>query len=185
MRSSVLFWNHQISQRATVPGWYFLVFITLPAQRNSFWGALPPTVGWSFLQTGSSLPKSDGPASAAIWANCWVGYNDGDLPTYSSHLASSTCFSASSILFSSSLMGEGFLAGDGLVHWGGDPPSSFCQFPPLLLGLEYPPLSTLLMLFGHHFCSSHSIKQTGRCQPKGRQHDSVLVRFCLAAILNL
>ena len=26
MRSSVLFWNHQISQRATVPGQYFLVF---------------------------------------------------------------------------------------------------------------------------------------------------------------
>ena len=66
MRRSVLFWNCQISQRATVPGWYFLVFLTLPAQRNSFQGALPPTVGQSFLQTGSS-PKADGPASAAIW----------------------------------------------------------------------------------------------------------------------
>ena len=38
MRSSVLFWNCWISQRATVPGWYFLVFFTLPAQRNSFRG---------------------------------------------------------------------------------------------------------------------------------------------------
>ena len=113
MRSSVLFWNHQISPRATVPGQYFLVFFTLPAQRNSFWGALPPMVSWSFLLTGSSLPKSDGPASAAIWANCQVGNDDGDLPTSSSHLASSICFSASSSLFSSSLMGEGFLAGDG------------------------------------------------------------------------
>ena len=65
VRSSVLFWNHQISQRATVPGWYFLVFLTLPAWRNSFWGALPPMVGWSFLQTGSSH-EADGPASAAI-----------------------------------------------------------------------------------------------------------------------
>ena len=63
MRSSVLFWNCQISQRATVPGWYFLVFLTLPAWRNSFQGALPPTVGQSFLLTGSSLPDIDGPAS--------------------------------------------------------------------------------------------------------------------------
>ena len=79
IRSSVLFWNCWISQRATVPGQYFLVFLTLPALRNSFWGALPPMVGQSFLWTGSS-PKADGPASAAIWANCWVG-ND-DMVTY-------------------------------------------------------------------------------------------------------
>ena len=102
MMSSVLFWNHQIFQRATVPGWYFLVFLTFPAWRNSFQGALPPMVGQSFLLTGSSLPKADGPASVVIWANCQVN-NNRDLPTSSSHLASSTCFSASSIcLFSSS-----------------------------------------------------------------------------------
>ena len=95
IRSLVLFWNCQISQRATVPGQYFLVFLTFPAQRNSFWGALPPTVGQSFLWTGSS-PKADGPASTAIWANCWVGNDDGDLPTSSSCLASSTHLSASS-----------------------------------------------------------------------------------------
>ena len=112
IRSSVLFWNCQISWRATVPGRYFLVFLTFLALRNSFWGALPPTVGQSFLLTGSS-PKVDHPASAAIWANCQVGNNDGDLPTSSSCLASSTCLSASSNLFSSSLAGEGFLAGDG------------------------------------------------------------------------
>ena len=113
MRGSVLFWNCQISQKATVPGQYFLVFYTLPAWRNSFWGALPPTVGQSLLLTGSSLPKSDGLGSAAIWANCWVGNDDGDQPTSSSHLASSAHLSASSILFSSSLVGEAFLAGDG------------------------------------------------------------------------
>ena len=112
IRSSVFFWNCQVSQRATVPGWYFLVFLTFPAWRNSFWGALPPMVGQSFLQTGSS-PKADGLASAAIWANCRVGDNDGNLPTSSSCLASSTCLSASSTLFSTSLAGEGFLAGDG------------------------------------------------------------------------
>ena len=66
MRSSVLFWNCQISQRATVPGQYFLVFLTVPAWRNSFWGALPPTVGQSFLLPGSSSPNIDGPASTAI-----------------------------------------------------------------------------------------------------------------------
>ena len=113
MRSSVLFWNCQISQIATVPGWYFMVFFAFAAWRNSFLGALPPMVGQSFLLTGSSLPKADGPASAAIWANCWVGNNDGDLPTSSSCLASSTCLSASSICFSFLLVGEGFLAGDG------------------------------------------------------------------------
>ena len=62
MRSSVLFWNHWISQRATVPGWYFLVFLAFPAWRNSFWEALPPMVGWSFLLTGSSLPEADWPS---------------------------------------------------------------------------------------------------------------------------
>ena len=104
-------WNCQISQRATVPGRYFLVFLTLPAWRNSFQGALPPMVGWSFLWTGSS-PKADGPVSSAIWAKCWVGNDDSDLPTSSSHLASSTCLSASSTIFSASLVGEDFLAGD-------------------------------------------------------------------------
>ena len=112
IRSSVLFWNHQISQRATVPGQYFLVFLTFPAWRNSFWGALPPMVGWSFLWTGSSS-EADDPASTAIWANCQVGNDNGNLPTSSSHLASSTCLSASSNIFSTSLTGEGFLAGDG------------------------------------------------------------------------
>ena len=114
MRSSVLLWNctgsleEQLCQASI--SWSSLLYQPrgIPSRR-----ALPPTVGQSFLLTGYSLPKSDGPASAAIWANCWVGNNDGNLPTSSSHLASSTHFSASSILFPSSLMGEGFLAGDG------------------------------------------------------------------------
>ena len=79
MRCSVLFWNYRISRRATVPGWYLLVFFTFPALRNSFWGALPPTVGQSFLLAGSS-PKAGGLASAAIWAKCQVGDDDGDWP---------------------------------------------------------------------------------------------------------
>ena len=113
IRSSVLYWNCQISQRATVLRQYFLVFLTLPAWRNSVQGALPPMVGQSFLLTASSWPNVDGPASAAIWVNCWVGNNDGDLPTSSSLLASSTHFSASSICFSTSLLDKGSLAGDG------------------------------------------------------------------------
>ena len=127
IRSLVFFWNCQISQRATVPSQYFLVFLTLPAWRNSFQGALPPTVGWSFLLTGSS-PKADGPASTAIWANCQVGNDDSDLPPSSSHLASSTCPSASSIVFSTSLAGEGFLAGDG---WCTGEGASFPSLPAL------------------------------------------------------
>ena len=84
----MLFWSCQISQRATVPGQYFLVFLTLPAWRNSSCRALHPMVGWSFLLAGSSLPNIDGPASAAIWVNCWVSNNKSDLPTPSSCPAS-------------------------------------------------------------------------------------------------
>ena len=154
MRSSVLFWNCQISQQATVPGWYFLVFFTLPAQRNSFQGALPPMVGQSFFLTGSSLPESDSPASTASWANCQVGNDNSDLPTFSSHLASSTHLSASSILFSSSLTGEGILAGDGWctgegasilsllalfsAPWTGVPTSPCPSYPSLVLLLFWP-----------------------------------------------
>ena len=89
IRSSVLFWNCCISQKATIPGQYLLGLFTWPAHKNSFWGALPPMVGQSFLQTGSSPPDLDGPASAAIWANCWVGNDNGDCPTPSNHSASS------------------------------------------------------------------------------------------------
>ena len=72
MSRSILFWNQQISWRATVPGWYLLGFFTFQAGSNSFQGALPPMVGQSFLLASFSLPDIDGPASAAIWANCHV-----------------------------------------------------------------------------------------------------------------
>ena len=80
IRRSVLFWNWQISQRATIPSQYLQGFFTLLAFRN-FLGALPPTVSLSFFLADSSLPNVDGLASTAIWANCWVGDNSGDLPT--------------------------------------------------------------------------------------------------------
>ena len=80
IRSSVLFWNCHISQRATVPGWYLLGFFTWPAHKNFFWGALPPSVGLSFLCTGSSMPDLDGLASTAIWTKCQVCNNESDCP---------------------------------------------------------------------------------------------------------
>ena len=112
IRSSVLFWYCQISQRATVPGWYLLVFLTFPAFRNSFCGALLPTVGQSFLWAGSS-PETDGPASTAIWTNCRVGNDDGDRPTASSLLVSSTHPVISSSICTTSLAGEELLTGEG------------------------------------------------------------------------
>ena len=100
MRGSVLFWNQQISQRATIPGQYLWGLFTFLALRNSFQGALPPMVSWSLLLPGSSPPNVDGPASAAIWANCQVSDDSGDLPTSSN-------FSASALLLSISFGVEG------------------------------------------------------------------------------
>ena len=137
-----------------MPGQYFLVFLTFPAWRNSFWGALPPMVGQSFLLTGSS-PNADSPASAAIWANYQVGNDDGNLPTSSSHLASCTCWSTSSISFSTSLIGEGFLAGDGGAL-GRGPPFLLCQHLSFLPQLKHPPLPSLLLQ--SELCPFHSIK---------------------------
>ena len=158
IRSSVLFWNHQISQRATVPGQYFLVFFTFPALRNSFWGALPPTVGQSFLLAGSS-PKTDGLASTAIWANCWVGDDDSDLPTSSSHLASSTHLSASSTIFSTSLVGEGFLAGEG---WCTGEGASFLSLLSFLPSLSSQCFLSLPLLLWHQFSSCHTVENKKR-----------------------
>ena len=112
IRSSVLFWYCWILQRATVPGQYLLGFLTFPALRNSFRGALPPMVGESFLWAGSS-PEADGLASAAIWANCRVSNDDGDQPTSTSLFASSTCPIISSNACTTSLTGEELLAGEG------------------------------------------------------------------------
>ena len=107
MRSSVLFWNWQISQRATVPSWYFWAFFSFPAVKNSFLGAFPTTVGWSFLWAGSYPPNVEGLASAAIWANCWVGNDCGDLP------ASSSCSASATLLLISSWFGGVSCAGAG------------------------------------------------------------------------
>ena len=96
-----------------MPGQYFLVFLTLPAWRNSFLGALPPMVSWSFLLTGSSLPNIDGPASTAIWANCWVSNDKGDLPTPLSYPASATLLMISSACGGASLAGVGGCTGNG------------------------------------------------------------------------
>ena len=69
IRSSMLFWNWQILQRATVSSQYLWGFFSSAACQNSFWGVLPPMVGWSFLQAGSSPPNVDDLTSTAIWAN--------------------------------------------------------------------------------------------------------------------
>ena len=103
----MLFWNWQVSWRATVPSQYIWVFLTLHAFKNSFWGALPATLGWSFFLAGSSLPNIDGLASAAIWANCWVGDDCGNLLTSSSHSTYATHFMISSAPRGVSCAGDG------------------------------------------------------------------------------
>ena len=61
IRSSVLFWYHQISWRATVPGQYLLGFLTFPAFRNSFRGALASN-GRTELPSGRLLSQSRWPS---------------------------------------------------------------------------------------------------------------------------
>ena len=73
-----------------------------------------PCLQWQDgVSFGQAPPNTDGPASAAIWANCRVSDDDGDLPTASSLLASSTHFVISSSTCTTSLMGEELLAGEG------------------------------------------------------------------------
>ena len=96
MRSSVLFWNWQILQRVMTPGLYFWFFFIFPAVKNSFLGALPPTVGQSFFLAASSLLNRKDPALAAIWVNCQDGDDCGDLPASSSHSTSATLLLTSS-----------------------------------------------------------------------------------------
>ena len=94
-------------------------------------GALPPMIGQSFLQAGSSPPNIDGMASAAIWANCQVGDNSSDLPTCSSHSAFSI------VLFISSQLG-----GVSCTGIGGPP---MLEVPaPCALGPNFDLLAPLL-----------------------------------------
>ena len=85
----MLFWNWQISWRATIPGWYFWGLFNMPAFKNSFLGALPPTVSWGFFLAGPSPADINGPASVAICASCLVGDDPGNCATSSSFLISS------------------------------------------------------------------------------------------------
>ena len=136
IRSSVLFWNCRISQRATVPGWYFLVFFTFPTWRNSFQGALPSMVSQSFPLAGSSLPNIDGLASVAI---CWVSNDEGDLPTPSSCSASVILCMISSAHGGDSLAGVGGAPGIRAFSVSAPP-----LWPPSSIALEFCHLSFLV-----------------------------------------
>ena len=89
MRSKVLFLNQQITWRATIPSQYFWGLFNIPAFKNFFQWALPPTFGQSLFWADSSPTVIDGPASTAICTSCLVGDDPGDCPTSSSFLTSS------------------------------------------------------------------------------------------------
>ena len=153
MRSSVLFWNWQISSRATVPGQYFWVFMTFPAFKNSFLGVLPPTVGWSFFLASSTHPtqmawplQPSGPAVGLAMTEV--------TPTFLSCSAPAFCFSIS--LGSGGVPGAGnggemVMGVPGLWYILGPsswPPSSstlsFSSSPPPSYPLPYGVLSSSL-----------------------------------------
>ena len=62
---------------------------------------------------GSSPPDVDGLASTAIWVNCWVGDDSGDLPTSPNISASTFLLSISSRVGGASTSGTGGSAGAG------------------------------------------------------------------------
>ena len=144
IRSLVLFWNCQISQksncaRPVLPGLFnfsSLEKFLLGGFASHGQSELPP----DWLLPWSRWPSLQQPSGPTVG----ISNDNGDLPTSSSHLASSTCLSASSTIFSTSLMGEGFLAGDGwctgegasfpslpvflFLPWSGAPSSPLCPF---------------------------------------------------------
>ena len=141
IKRSVFFCNRCISRRAIVPDWYLWGFFTFPALRNSFQGGLSPTVSWSFLLTGSSLPNVDGPASVAIWANYCVSDDSGDPP----HLSQLLCLLHSPLKLTLELMfvlalalGGPLAMGDPELLHGLGPvfsPSSPSCLPPFIVSL--------------------------------------------------
>ena len=154
IRSSVLFWNCQISQRATVPGWYFLVFLTFLALRNSFLGGfashsraeLPPDwlLPWSrWPGLCSHLGQLSG------WQQWWGPSHILQL----SGLLHPLLSLLQPLLLSCSW---GFLGWGWVVHWRGAPPSLHSHLCLLLLHLEHPPLLPLLPWC--QLCSCHSIE---------------------------
>ena len=186
MRSSVLFWNCQISQRATVPGQYFLVFLTFQAWRNSFWGALPPTVGWSFLLPGSSLPKADGLASVShlgqLLGRQWWWR--------SSHILQPSCFLHPPLCLlhlplSPPISQVRASCWGWVMNWRGGPPSFLCQSSPLPLWSGEPTSPHLFHPFWVSPWFLPYCKTIGKCQPMEKQHYFVLTRFCLAAIFGI
>ena len=119
----------------------------MPAFKNSFFGALPPTVGWSFFLAGSSHAGSEGPASTALSTSCLVGKDHGDCPT------SSNFFTSSCLLFISPGIGGlcwcmclcmglhlGLYLGFGLALL---PPTSRCDPSLCHAGVEKQPIRGL------------------------------------------
>ena len=143
MRSLELFWNCQISQRATVPGRYFLVFLTLPAWRNFLLGGFASHGRWE-LPPDWLLPQSRWPSLHSHLGQLLGGNNDGDLPTSSSCLASSTASQPLPMSSPPPSQVRAFWLGIGGALGRGPP--SFCdQFFSFLLWPEHPPLPSLLL----------------------------------------
>ena len=170
MRRLVIFWNWQILWGGAVPSWYLWGFFTFPTFRNSFWGALPPMVGQSFLLASSSLPNIDGPASTAIWANYQVGDDSSDLPTSSN-------FSVSTFLLSISPgVGRASTSCNGGSASAGGSTGAACTLTHVFTFWVFPSSP----LPGHNLCSYH----TGSKIKSANQKPEQLCKSHMVFILN-
>ena len=110
----------------------------MPVFKNSFLGALPPTVSQTFFWAGSFPADINGPTSAAICTSCLVGDDFGNCPT------SSSSFLASSLHLSISPGEGGLLCHLSLLAW-----ASGCVRTSVLVLTHHPvhpPLGVILIL---------------------------------------
>ena len=149
----------QISWSGTVCSWVFLGHLYLPSPPEFLLGGFASHSRSELLASQLFPSWHRWPmASAAIWANCWVRDDCGNLPTSYSHSTSSTCFIISSMALEGSPALE---MGGVLSDWWSFGCGKYlcpCLDLPLLcyFHVYHLHLPLVLSLMGCNFCSCHT-----------------------------